>query len=74
MEPFITLSETMWELLSQAQGEGKQSSVFTEEGILYSLPCPSQFPLELPKGPFGCSEALVYLIQKDLSFSSPIMF
>lgn len=79
MEPLITPAETMWELrvtpLSRAQKGRKHSSFASaEEGVLCSLPCPSQSPLELPKGLFGSAEALVYLIQKDLSFSSPIMF
>lgn len=69
----------MWELrvtpLSRAQERGRHSAFASaEEGLLCSLPCPSQSPLELLKGLFGNEEALVYLIQKDLSFSSPIMF
>lgn len=79
MEPFITPAETRWELrvtlLLQAWKEGKHSSFASvEERLLCSLSCPSQAPLELPKGLFGSTEALVYLVQKDLSSSSPIMF
>ena len=79
MEAFIRPAETMWglrvTLLSQAQ-KGEKHSSFSpaEEGVLCFLPCPSQSPLELTKGLFGSAEALVYLIQKDLSFSSIIMF
>lgn len=69
----------VWELgvrpLSPAQEGGKHSSFSSaEEGVLCCLPCPSQSPLELPKGLFGSTEALVYLIQKDFSVSSPLMF
>lgn len=54
--------------------ERMKALLLLQEILLCSLPCPSQFPLELPKGLFGAAEGLVYLIQKDLSFSSPVMF
>lgn len=62
MEPFITPAETRWELrvtlLLQPWKEGKHSSFASvEEGPLCSLSCPSQAPLELPKGLFGSTEA-----------------
>lgn len=73
MEPFTTLAEAMLELavvlLSQALNEEKHSP-FASVGALCSL----SVSTPTSKGLLGSAEALVYLTQKKLSFSSSIMF
>jgi len=75
MEPFTTLAEAMLELavvlLSQALNEEKHSPFASvEEGALCSL----SVSTPTSKGLLGSAEALAYLTQKKLSFSSSIMF
>lgn len=78
MEPFTTSAETMWELrvvlLSQALKEGKHSFASAEESTIVLLTMSLSVSTQTSKGLFGSAEALVYLIQKELSFSSLIMF